>query len=202
MLISWRSVAAGSVVALAALIVLSLIGLGFGLGAVDVVEGDEVAATITGAVAVWWCVSAVVALFLGGWTAGRDGGGPFVPRAVLLATLVWAVTVLASLYLATTSVGTMLGGPITVATDSVYGVLAGAETQPLSADEIGTAPPVEGEAVKERAAAAQLLAAQAEGAMHAGLWAAFTLLLGAGAAIAGAWFATDPPAWSRPRSGA
>ncbi len=200
MIVSWSPVAAGALVALGAQIVLSLIGLGFGLGAVDVVEGDEARATITGAVALWWSVSAIVALFLGGWTAGRTGGGPFVPRGALLATLVWAIVVVASLYLATTSVSTMLGGPITVATDSVYGVLAGAETQPPPADEIGTTPPVEGEAVKERAAAAHQLAAQAEGAMHAGLWAAFTLLLGAGAAIAGAWFATDPPAWSRPRA--
>jgi hypothetical protein len=50
-----------------------------------------------------------------------------------------------------------------------------------------------------RSEAARRLAARAEGAMNAGLWAAFTLLLGCGAAVAGAWLATEPPAWARSR---
>jgi len=199
--IAWGAVAAGSLVALGAQLVLSMLGLGLGLGAVDVVTGEAEPSTISGAVGVWWIVTALVALFLGGWTAGRIAGGRFLPEGVFTAVLVWAVVTLASFYLLTTVVGTVLGGPLAVATDSVYGVLA--ETEAASerlALETPELPPDQQEDLDEmRADAAPRLADRAEGAMHAGLWAAFTMLLGGGAAVAGTWFAVDPPAWARPR---
>ncbi|MGH2394394.1 MAG: hypothetical protein ACRDGH_13055 [Candidatus Limnocylindria bacterium] len=200
--VAWGAVVAGSLVALAALLVLAILGLGLGLGAVDVVSGDNAeSGTITGAVGVWWTVSALLSLFLGGWVAGRMAGGAFAPAGVFLGVLVWALVTLASFYILTTPASTVLGGPLAVATDSVYGVLREAELQ----SEMG-AEPIEGldeedlEDIEEmRSEAARQLAARAEGAMAAGLWAAFTLLLGGGAAVAGVWFATEPPAWSRPR---
>jgi hypothetical protein len=202
--IAWGAVFAGSLVALAAGLVLSILALGLGLGAVDVVSGEDAdAGTITGAVGVWWTVSAVLSLFLGGWLAGRIAGGPFAPGGVLLGLLVWALVTLASLYVLTTAVSTVLGGPLAVATDSVYAVLSDARAQAgMDVGPIEGLPEEDAEDVEEtRAEAARELAARAEGAMAAGLWAAFTLLLGGGAAVAGAWFATDPPAWSRPRPG-
>lgn len=200
--IAWSAVVAGSVVALAVGLLLAILALGLGLGAVDVVSGpDADAGTITGAVGIWWAVSAMLSLFVGGWIAGRIAGGPFAPGGVFLGVLVWALVTLASFYLLTTAVSTLLGGPLAVATDSVYGVLREAETQPPADPGL-----IEGldeedaEDVEEmRAEAARQLAARAEGAMAAGMWAAFTLLLGGGAAVAGVWFATEPPAWSRPR---
>lgn len=200
--VAWGAVVAGSLLALAVHLVLAILALGLGLGAVDVVSdpGAE-SGTITAGVGVWWTVSALVSFFLGGWAAGRVAGGPFAPEGVFLGILVWAFVTLASLYVLTTTASTVLGGPLAVATDSVYSVLDEAELQ----SEM-VAQPTEGleeedrEDLEEiRSEAARQLAARAEGAMAAGLWAAFTLLLGGGAAVAGAWFATEPPAWSRPR---
>jgi hypothetical protein len=200
--IAWGAILAGSLVALAVGLVLSILALGLGLGAVDVVTGEEAdAGAITGAVGVWWTVSALLSLFVGGWVAGRIAGGPFAPDGVFLGILVWALATLASLYLLTTAVSTVLGGPLAVATDSVYSVLSEAEARAgMDVVPMEGFPEEDAEDVEEmRAEAARELAARAEGAMAAGMWAAFTLLLGAGAAVAGAWFATDPPAWSRPR---
>ena len=200
--IAWGAVIAGGLVALAVGLVLSIMALGLGLGAVDVVSGEDAdAGTITGAVGVWWTVSALLSLFVGGWVAGRMAGGPFAPGGVFLGILVWALVTLASLYILTTAVSTVLGGPLAVATDSVYGVLAEAEARSgTDVAPIEGLPEEDAEDVEEmRAEAARELAARAEGAMAAGMWAAFTLLLGGGAAVAGAWFATEPPAWSRPR---
>jgi hypothetical protein len=202
--IAWGAVAAGSLVALSAQLVLSMLGLGLGLGAVDVVTGEGAESSIiSGAVGVWWIVSALVALFLGGWTAGRIAGGRFLPEGVLRAVLVWAIVMLASFYLLTTVIGTVLGGPLAVATDSVYGVLAETEaaSERLALEgEPPELPPDQQEDLDElRAEEARRLADHAEGAMHAGVWAAFTMLLSGGAAVAGAWFAIDPPAWARPR---
>jgi len=200
--LAWGAVVAGSVVALAVHVVLAILALGLGLGAVDVVSdpGAE-SGTITIGVGVWWTLSALLSFFLGGWATGRIAGGPFAPAGVFLGVLVWAFVTLASLYVLTTTVSTVLGGPLAVATDSVYSVLREAEFQSEMATE-----PVEGldeedlEDIEEiRSEAARQLAARAEGAMAAGMWAAFTLLLGGGAAVAGVWFATEPPAWSRPR---
>ena len=194
--ISWSAVVAGTLVALATHLALSTLALGLGLGAVDVVsDPDSESGVITGAVGVWWTVSALLSLFLGGWTAGRVGGGPFAPGGVLSGVLVWAIVTLASFWLLTTAVSTLLGGPLAVAAESVFGVLGEVEAQSPA--------PVEGtedeEVAEARAEAMRTLAARAEGAIDAGLWAAFTLLLGVGAAVAGAWLATEPPAWARPR---
>ncbi len=200
--IAWSAIVAGSLVAIAVGLVLAILALGLGLGAVDVVSGEDAdAGTVTGAVGVWWTVSALLSLFVGGWVAGRIAGGPFVPGGVFVAILVWALVTLASLYILTTAVSTVLGGPLAVATDSVYAVLRDAEVQAgVDVAPIEGLPEEDAEDVEEmRAEAARELAARAEGAMAAGMWAAFTLLLGAGAAVAGAWFATEPPYWSRPR---
>jgi hypothetical protein len=200
--IAWSAVIAGSLVALAVGLVLAILALGLGLGAVDVVSGEDAeSGAITGAVGVWWTVSAMLSLFVGGWVTGRIAGGPFVPGGVFLGILVWALVTLASFYLLTTTVSTLVGGPLAVATDSVYGVLREVESQPpMDAEPIEGLDEEDREDVEEmRAEAARQLAARAEGAMAAGMWAAFTLLLGGGAAVAGVWFATEPPAWSRPR---
>jgi hypothetical protein len=101
---------------------------------------------------------------------------------------------LVSFWLLTTTVSTLLGGPLAVATESVYGVLGEIETGST------VLPAGQDEDLEElRVEAMRRLAARAEGAIDAGMWAAFTLLLGAGAAVAGAWLATEPPAWARPR---
>lgn len=200
--IAWSAIVAGSLVALAVGLVLAILALGLGLGAVDVVSGDDAdAGTITGAVGIWWTVSALLSLFVGGWVAGRIAGGPFAPGGVFLGILVWALVTLASLYILTTGVSTILGGPLAVATDSVYAVLSDAQAQAgVDVTPIEGLPEEDAEDIEEmRAEAARELAGRAEGAMAAGMWAAFTLLLGGGAAVAGAWFATEPPAWSRPR---
>jgi hypothetical protein len=188
-------------VALAAYLVLSMLGLGLGLGAVDVGSQAE-AGTITGAIGFWWSLSALVAFFLGGWVAGRIAGGPFAPEGIFLGVMVWAVVTVASFYLVTTTVSTVLGGPIAVATDSVYAVLEETQLQAEAAAqeaEFDLPPEGEEDVGEARRKAARQLVALAEGAMEAGLWAAFTLLIAGGAAIAGAWFATEPPAWSRAR---
>jgi len=196
--IAWGAVVAGGLVALAVHLVLAILALGLGLGAVDVVSGSEAeSGAITGAMGVWWTASALLSFFLGGWAAGRIAGGPFAPAGVFLGVLVWALVTVASFYLVTTTVSTVLGGPLAVATDSVYTVLREAQLQ------AGATEPIQGledEVLEEaRSEAARRLAARAEGAMQAGLWTAFTLLLGAGAAVAGAWIATEPPPWSRRR---
>lgn len=199
--IAWSAVIAGSLVALAVGLVLAILALGLGLGAIDVVSGEEESGTVTGAVGIWWTVSAMLSLFVGGWVTGRIAGGPFTPGGVFLGVLVWALVTLASFYLLSTTVSTLVGGPLAVATDSVYGVLREVEGQPPhDATSIEGLDEEDLEDVEEmRAEAARQLAARAQGAMAAGMWAAFTLLLGGGAAVAGVWFATEPPAWSRPR---
>lgn len=180
---------------------LAILGLGLGLGAVAVVSGaDAEIDTITLAVGLWWSVGAIVALFLGGWVAGKVAGPPFTPHGILLGALVWAIVTLGSFYLSTTALSTVLGGPIAVATESVYGVITEAEAQTLVVKPEDDIPPAVLEDIEEdRVAAAKRLAVRAEDAMEAGVWAALTLMLGAGAAIAGALIAIEPPAWAQPR---
>jgi MFS family permease len=201
--VPWGAIVAGALVALAAYLILAMLGLGLGLGAVDIGSQAE-AGAITGAIGFWWSISALLAFFLGGWVAGRIAGGPFAPEGIFLGVLVWALVTVASFYLVTTAISTVLGGPLAVATDSVYAVLEETELQAeMAAQEAefqDALPPEDQEDVEEaRRTATRQLVALAEGAMDAGLWAAFTLLIAGGAAVAGVWFATEPPAWSRAR---
>jgi len=68
--IRWGPVWAGVVIALATLLVLSAIGIAIGF-AVTGVASPEAIGTLSLALAIWTAFSAIVALFIGGYIAGR-----------------------------------------------------------------------------------------------------------------------------------
>ena len=75
--ISWGAVLAGAVIVIAVQISLSLLGLGIGLSTVDPAAGDTPGATSLGLGAgIWWVVSNLIALVIGGYVAARLSGMP------------------------------------------------------------------------------------------------------------------------------
>lgn len=108
--ISWGAIFAGVVVAIMVSIVLNLLGLGIGLTTIEPMnEQDPLAGLGTGA-AIWWIVSSLIALFCGGWVAGRLSGVPKKSEAAIHGVLTWGVTTLLTMYLVTTAVGRIIGG--------------------------------------------------------------------------------------------
>lgn len=96
--VSWGAVIAGAVIALAVLMVLNLIGLAMGLYAVDPASRDlgaGGAATLTG---IWWAVSALLALFIGGWVSSKLAGNPDPLVSGIHGAAVWAAATLLAIF--------------------------------------------------------------------------------------------------------
>lgn len=108
---SWSAVFAGLAVALGTQIALSLLGLGIGAGTIDPAGHDSATASGLGIGAgIWFLVTTLLAIFAGGWVAGRVAGMPRPVDAALHGVVVWAVTTIATLWLLTTALGAVFSG--------------------------------------------------------------------------------------------
>lgn len=112
--ISWGAVFAGAVVALVVQLMLNLLGLSIGLGAVDLAgEGVSMRGVGIGAV-IWLAVATIVSFFAGGWSAGRLAGLPLPIDGLLHGFVSWAVASFVIFYLVFSGVGTVVGGALGV----------------------------------------------------------------------------------------
>jgi hypothetical protein len=140
--ISWGAVLAGAVIVIAVHLSLSLLGVGIGLSTVDPAAGDTPGATSFGLGAgIWWVVSNLIALVLGGYVAARLSGMPLRGDGIIHGVLTWAVTLLVTIYLVTTGVGTLVGGAFSVVGNAVSTLGQGvAEAVPQALNAAGVSP--------------------------------------------------------------
>jgi hypothetical protein len=137
--ISWGAVLAGAVLVIAVHVSLSLLGFGIGMSIVDPAAGDTPTGGSIGVGAgVWWVISNLIALVVGGYVAARLSGMPVRGDGIIHGVLTWAVTLLITMYLLTTSVGSIVGGTFNVVGNAVSGVgQSVAEAVPEVADAAG-----------------------------------------------------------------
>lgn len=108
--ISWRAIFAGTLTVLAILLVLNLIGLAFGLGAIEpTTESNPLSGIGTGAL-IWWVASNLIALFAGGFVAARVGVSLTDISGALQGIMTWGLYTLISAWILTTVVGTIVSG--------------------------------------------------------------------------------------------
>jgi hypothetical protein len=108
--VSWGSIFAGAATALATQLVLSLIGLGIGLSTLDPQTGDSPSGAAIGIGAVvWWTVSSLASLYLGGFVAGRIAGSF---NGYLHGLVTWATVSLLTVMLLSGAAGRAFSGPI------------------------------------------------------------------------------------------
>ncbi len=119
--ISMSAVFAGVVFAMVVHLLLTLLGAGIGLSTVDPpAQGETPSAAAFGTGAgMWWTVSSLIALFIGGWAAGRLAGVPRKSDAALHGLLTWGVSTLLLLYFVSSTIGPVLGGVFNVAGTAV-----------------------------------------------------------------------------------
>ena len=109
--ISWGAVLAGVIITLAIQLLLSLLGIGIGASTIDPLHGESPAAESLGIGAgIWWLVSALIAVFAGGWVAGRLAGVPVRTDGMLHGLVAWGLATLLMLYLLTTTISGLIGG--------------------------------------------------------------------------------------------
>lgn len=124
--VSWGAIFAGAVIAVALTALLGLLGLGIGLGSLDIAEGDSVKGAPK-ATLIWWAVTSILATGIGGFVAARLAGIPRSITGALHGFAVWAVTSLLTLWLATSAVGFALGAATNIVTTTAR-VTSGAVT--------------------------------------------------------------------------
>jgi hypothetical protein len=110
--ISWGAIFAGTVVAFVAQILFTLLGLAIGLTIVEPMTGQAPWEGIGIGAGIWWVVTALISLFLGGWAAGRLSGMPLRQDAMLHGVVVWGLITFISVFFAISGVGAVASGPL------------------------------------------------------------------------------------------
>ena len=108
--ISWGAIIAGALTALAVSLLLGLLGIGIGLSTIDPVkEVNPLDGLGTGSL-IWLVISNLIALFAGGWVAGRFAGFPNKKDGGLHGFMAWALyATISFVYLTSTALGAISG---------------------------------------------------------------------------------------------
>lgn len=127
--LSWGGIFAGFVIATALQMVLTTLGAAIGLAAFDPGQGDSASSLGIGA-AIWFAVTAMISMFVGGMTAGRLAGVLTRGDGMLHGVVMWGLSLLLAIYLGSTGVGRLLGGVTSflgqTASSAVGGAASGA----------------------------------------------------------------------------
>lgn len=124
--VRWGPVWSGVVVALAVDLLLMAIGIGSAFAAFDPANA-EAANDFARFMAIWSAASLIVATFIGGWIAGRNGALLGMRAGWFQGTVVWALVLLASLLLSSLITAGVIGSAsnlVPVALRAVPGVAA------------------------------------------------------------------------------
>src|SRR4051812_44857616 len=89
--LSWRAIIAGTVAGLAIHLLLTMLGLGLGIGSLEPLTDQNPVAKLGLGAGIAWCVSALIALFSGGWVAGRFAPSDYKLSGTLHGFLVWSL---------------------------------------------------------------------------------------------------------------
>lgn len=133
--ITWSAVFAGVAISLITQLLLNMLGLGIGIGAIDPNAATGAAGTSTTAgndagtwgwgAALWWGIAGIIAAALGGYAAGRLSGRPERSTAAWHGLVSWAFATLAIVWLLGSTVNQMVGGAATTAATAAQGQAGG-----------------------------------------------------------------------------
>ncbi len=112
--ISWASVFAGVVIVLVTQLLLSLLGLGIGASTINPTTEQDPASGLGIGAGIWFILTSLIALFAGGWVAGRLAGIPRNIDSMLHGLLTWGLASLLLFYFLTSTVGSLIGGTFRV----------------------------------------------------------------------------------------
>jgi len=192
-LVSWQSVLAGAIVAVAVGAMLNLLGVALGAAALnpfDLSRGD--AEAFSAGAGAWVAIANAIALFIGGFVASRASKHSDHHRGVLHGLMVWALAFLLAILIATSTgaggVTSVLGGAAEREEVTVDVPLL-PETMTQSATNATDAAPAIPAYAREEADNA----ADTTGTIA--LWAFLTMLLGAIAAIFGGRYGSRRHGW-------
>lgn len=132
--ISWGAVFAGALVTLAIFLTLQILGAGIGASTIDLTGAETSSPRAYGiGAAVWWLITGLISLFIGGWVAGRLGWLPTKLDRILHGLTTWALFYVVMFWLVTTTLSALVGGGL-----ATLGKAAGGAAQ--AAGEVAGSP--------------------------------------------------------------
>lgn len=120
--VSWAAIFAGAVAGLGIHLVLTMLGLAIGAGMTDPITDENPIGTFSIGSAIAWGVSALIALWTGGWVAGRFAQYPSRGNGRLHGFLVWALATISIVVLLTTGTASAVGGAAKIVGQGVASV--------------------------------------------------------------------------------
>lgn len=133
--VSWGAIFGGTFIALAIMVLLGSLGIAIGATTIDPQTGETPSARAFGIGAgIWWIATSALALFGGGWAAGRLAGPRRMLESTLHGVVTWSFTATIVVALMTTAVGSMVSGAMRVlgAASSIVVQAAGAMADDVS----------------------------------------------------------------------
>lgn len=106
---AWGAVIAGALLALMTTLLLTLLFGGIGLNTFDPASSNDPVGNGTGSI-IAVIVTNLVSLFLGGYVAGRLAGSPRRGDSIIHGLMTWGVLTLATIYLVSGILGSLVGG--------------------------------------------------------------------------------------------
>lgn len=108
--VSWGAIFAGVVVALVVELLLGTLGLAILMGTIDPATEVDTLRGVGVGTGIWLALTALVALFFGGWTAGRLAGQPLRFDGAMHGVVTWGLCTLVTTWLATNLAGSVISG--------------------------------------------------------------------------------------------
>lgn len=157
--VSWGAIFAGGMTATAVILLFGLLGSAIGFTSINpATEADPLGGMGTGTV-IWYVVSSLIALFVGGFVAARLAGFPARMTAILHGLTVWALATLLTAYIAASAIG----GVINTATSAVGSIASTAASVAGSAASNVNVPSGEAQGAADRARSEAVQIAQSAG---------------------------------------
>lgn len=107
---AWGAISAGAVAGLATHLLLLMLCAAIGLGVAEPATSDNPVASFGIGAAIGWTVSALIALFVGGWVAGRCAARVHSVSGAMHGFLVWCVATIAAALMVAWGAGAVIGG--------------------------------------------------------------------------------------------
>ncbi|HEX2921229.1 MAG TPA: hypothetical protein VHO50_08705 [Bacteroidales bacterium] len=108
--VSWAAVFGGTLIMLITLMLLSLLGIGIGIGSINPLdEARPMEGVGTGAL-IWWVISNLLAVFTGAYTASKLTNLSYRSSGLLHGILSWSLFTIISFTLMTTAIGGIISG--------------------------------------------------------------------------------------------
>lgn len=136
--VSWAAIFGGTLIMLVTLMLLSLLGVGIGFGAINPMEESQPMQGIGTGALIWWIVSNVLAVLAGAYTAAKLTNVYYKLSGIFHGILAWGLYTLISFILMTTTVGGIISGVGGAVSKSLSAV--GMEVSDISslADQVDT----------------------------------------------------------------